>query len=77
MPTHPVNPEIHLLDGRFYASDPHRHFDWMRAHAPVYWDDASQLWGITRHADVMELSKRPESSAAAAAAGPTRRRSRR
>lgn len=59
MPNHPVNPEIHLLDGRFYAGDPHRHFDWMRAHAPVYWDEASQLWGITRHADVMELSKRP------------------
>jgi cytochrome P450 family 142 subfamily A polypeptide 1 len=60
MPTHPVNPEIHLLDGRFYAGDPHRHFDWMRVHAPVYWDEASQLWGITRHTDVMELSKRPE-----------------
>jgi len=60
MPNHPVNPDIHLLDGRFYATDPHRHFDWMRANAPVYWDDANQLWGITRHADVMELSKRPE-----------------
>ncbi len=60
MPTHPVNPEIHLLDGRFYAGAPHRYFDWMRANAPAYWDDASQLWGITRHADVMDLSKRPE-----------------
>src|SRR5262252_8483085 len=59
MPSHPINPEIHLLDGRFYANDPHRHFDWLRAHAPVFWDEASQLWGITRHADVMELSKRP------------------
>jgi cholest-4-en-3-one 26-monooxygenase len=58
MPAHPVNPDIHLLDGRFYAGDPHRHFDWMRAHAPLYWDDASQLWGVTRHADVMELSAR-------------------
>jgi cholest-4-en-3-one 26-monooxygenase len=60
MPNHPVNPGIHLLDGRFYADDPHRHFDWMRANAPVYWDAASQLWGVTRHADVMELSKRPD-----------------
>ena len=60
MPHHPVNPDIHLLDGRFYAGDAHRHFDWMRQHAPVYWDDASQLWGVTRHADVMELSKRPQ-----------------
>ena len=60
MPHHPANPDIHLLDGRFYASAPHRHFDWMRAHAPLYWDDASQLWGVTRHADVMELSARPD-----------------
>lgn len=60
MPTHPVNADIHLLDGRFYAGDAHRHFDWLRAHAPVYWDDASQLWGVSRHADVMQLSKRPD-----------------
>jgi cytochrome P450 family 142 subfamily A polypeptide 1 len=60
MPTHPVNADIHLLDGRFYAGDAHRHFDWMRAHAPLYWDDASQLWGVSRHADVMQLSKRPD-----------------
>jgi cytochrome P450 family 142 subfamily A polypeptide 1 len=60
MPNHPVHPDINLLDGRFYAGDPHRCFDWMRANAPAYWDGTSQLWGITRHADVMELSKRPE-----------------
>ena len=60
MPTHPVNPEIHLLDGRFYARDAHRHFDWMRINAPAYWDDVSRLWGITRYADVMEISKRAE-----------------
>jgi len=60
MPSHPVNPAIHLLDGRFYAHEPHRYFDWMRTHAPAYWDDASGLWGITQHADVMQLSKRPD-----------------
>jgi cholest-4-en-3-one 26-monooxygenase len=60
MPTHPINTDIHLLDGRFYAGDVHRHFDWLRAHAPVYWDDASQLWGVSRHADVMQVSKRPD-----------------
>jgi cholest-4-en-3-one 26-monooxygenase len=60
MPNHPANPDIHLLDGRFYAGDPHRHFDWMREHAPLYWDEASLLWGVTRHSDVMQLSKRPD-----------------
>jgi cytochrome P450 family 142 subfamily A polypeptide 1 len=45
----------------------------MREHAPVYWDDGVGLWGITRHADVMAVSRdfetfcsgkgsRPESS---------------
>jgi cytochrome P450 family 142 subfamily A polypeptide 1 len=60
MPNHPQRPDIHLLDGQFYAANPHHHFDWMRAEAPAYWDEASQIWGITRYADVMEISRRPE-----------------
>jgi len=60
MPDHPTRPEISLLDGRFYAEDPHPHFTWMREHAPVYWDAASELWGITRHADLMACSKDSE-----------------
>jgi cytochrome P450 family 142 subfamily A polypeptide 1 len=57
MPAHPVRPEIRLLDGEFYAGDPHLHFTWMREHAPVYWDEPSAVWGIALHRDVMELSK--------------------
>src|SRR5213593_3013977 len=34
---HPVHPDIRLVDGAFYAADPHRSFQWMREHAPVYW----------------------------------------
>jgi cytochrome P450 family 142 subfamily A polypeptide 1 len=60
MPNHPIRAEIHLLDGQFYAADPHPYFDWMRADAPAYWDEASRLWGITRHADVMHVAKRPD-----------------
>jgi len=60
MAVFPTRPEIDLLDGQFYAADPWPHFAWMRAHAPVFWDEQSRLWGITRHADVMQLSKRPE-----------------
>jgi cytochrome P450 family 142 subfamily A polypeptide 1 len=70
MPTHPVNPAIHLLDGCFYAGGPHPAFDWMREHAPAYWDDASGLWGITRHADVMEISKRPDVFCSSASSRP-------
>ncbi len=57
MPAHPVRSEIRLLDGHFYAGDPHPHFAWMREHAPVYWDESSGVWGIALYRDVMDLSK--------------------
>ena len=59
MPKHSQNPAIHLLDGRFYAADPHPHFTWMRANAPLYWDESGQVWGVTTHADIMHISKTP------------------
>ncbi len=51
--------QIDLLDGRFYADDPHPFFTWMRAEAPVFWDAKNELWGVARHADVMAVSKSP------------------
>jgi cytochrome P450 family 142 subfamily A polypeptide 1 len=48
---------VRLLDGAFYAGDPHPAFAWLREHAPVYWDEAGQVWGIARHAHVMEVSR--------------------
>ena len=60
MPDHPENPAIRLLDGFFYVGEPLRHFRWMREHAPVYWDESSQLWGIALYEDVMKVSKTPE-----------------
>jgi len=60
VPGHPVRPEIRLLDGRFYAADPHPHFAWMRRHAPVYRDPEAGVWGVARHADVLACSRSPE-----------------
>ena len=60
MPDHPVNADIDLLDGRFYAADPHPRFAWMRKNAPVYFDEKNQVWGITRHAHVQEVAKSPQ-----------------
>lgn len=69
---HPTRPDIQLLSPDFYAN-----FDeltgWMRAHAPMYWDDATGIWGAASHADVGRMSRdwrtfcsgkgsRPESS---------------
>jgi cytochrome P450 family 142 subfamily A polypeptide 1 len=60
MPDHSRHPAIALTDGAFYANDPHPHFDWMRAQAPLYWDEAGQVWGLTAHADVVAVSKDPQ-----------------
>jgi cytochrome P450 family 142 subfamily A polypeptide 1 len=60
-PSHPLRSEIDLLDGGFYADDPHRHFAWMRAHAPVYRSESAHgtVWGIALHADVVAISRDP------------------
>ena len=60
MPNPPSNPEIRLLDGQFYLDRPFEHYRWMRRHAPVYWDDAGELWGVALHEDIMAISKNPE-----------------
>jgi cytochrome P450 family 142 subfamily A polypeptide 1 len=60
VPIHPTHPDIRLVDGAFYADDPHRHWAWMRANAPVYWDEAGQTWGITLYEDVLATSKNPK-----------------
>jgi len=58
-PEHPTREEIRLLSPDFYQA-PHELFTWMRERAPVYWDDATGIWGVTRYEDVMFLSKNPE-----------------
>jgi cytochrome P450 family 142 subfamily A polypeptide 1 len=54
-------PRIDLLGGDFYISDPHRAFAWMRRHAPAYYDERSDIWGITRYADVRAIGQDPQS----------------
>ncbi len=53
-------PAIRLLDGNWYADDPHAAFAWMRAEAPVYWDEAGQVWGVASYADVLRVSRDPQ-----------------
>jgi cytochrome P450 family 142 subfamily A polypeptide 1 len=60
MTIQPVRPELSLLDGRFYADDPHASFLWMRENEPVYWDAQASVWGITRHDDLQAVSKDSE-----------------
>ena len=49
---------IDLLDPFLYQSNPHDVWAWMRANEPVYRDEKNKLWGITRHADVMDVERR-------------------
>jgi cytochrome P450 family 142 subfamily A polypeptide 1 len=49
---------IDLLDPALYQSNPHDVWAWMRANEPVYRDEKNKLWGITRHADVMDVERR-------------------
>jgi cytochrome P450 family 142 subfamily A polypeptide 1 len=57
VPAHPIDGRIRLTDGRFWASDPHEALAWLRANAPVYWDEAGQTWGIAKYADVLGVSR--------------------
>ena len=60
MTTPPDHLAIGLTDGTFYGGDPFPAFAWMREHAPAYFDEASGVWGITRYADIKEISKDPD-----------------
>ncbi len=60
MPTTPADLSIGLTDGTFYGGDPFPAFAWMRANAPAYFDEAAGVWGISRYADVRDISKDPD-----------------
>jgi cytochrome P450 family 142 subfamily A polypeptide 1 len=49
-----------LLDGEFYARRPYDDYAWLRAHAPLYWDETNELWGVSRYDDVVEIEKRKD-----------------
>ncbi len=60
---HPTRDDIAFVSGAFWAGDHHEALQWMRANAPVYWDGG--IWGITRHADIKDLSRTPETFSSA------------
>jgi cytochrome P450 family 142 subfamily A polypeptide 1 len=63
-------PDIELMAGTFYTEDPYRAFGWMREHAPAYWDEAGQVWGITRYADVRAIGQDPQTFSSARGSRP-------
>jgi cholest-4-en-3-one 26-monooxygenase len=49
---------VDLLDPELYRRNPHDVWTWMRANEPVYRDHRNGLWGVTRHADLMDVERR-------------------
>jgi len=59
MASHPTRDDIDLLDGTWYAREPHDLWTWMRANAPVYHDEKNDVWAVTRYRDVLAVEKDP------------------
>jgi cytochrome P450 len=49
----------------FYLADPHGAFRRLRAEDPLHWYAAGPFWCATRHAHVMEISRRPRTFSSA------------
>jgi len=48
---------LSLLDPLLYAHDPLPAYQWLRDEAPVYWDPVNEIWGISRHQDVLAIER--------------------
>ncbi len=59
MADHPTHPDIDLVSGEFYASDPQEMYAWMRANAPVYFDEPNGVWGIARYDHLKAVARDP------------------
>ena len=52
-----MKPEFDLLDGGWYAGQPHADWAWMRDNAPAYRDEKNDIWALTRYEDVLAVEK--------------------
>jgi cytochrome P450 family 142 subfamily A polypeptide 1 len=52
--------KLDLLDHALYEGDPQPTYAWLRRNEPVYWDETNDLWAISRHADIVAISRDPE-----------------
>jgi len=51
---------IDLLDHALYEGDPQPTYAWLRRNDPVHWDETNRIWGISRHADIVAISRDPD-----------------
>ena len=59
-----ARPGVHLTgelaEPDFYAGDPFPTYDRLRAEAPVAWHEGLGFWALTAHADVLAVSRDPD-----------------
>ena len=51
--------EYDIQDLTLASSERDEALAWLREHDPVHWDAKNEFWLVTRHADVIEVSKNP------------------
>jgi cytochrome P450 family 142 subfamily A polypeptide 1 len=68
--TAPAHLGIDLMSGEFFGSEPHDAYAWMRANAPVYYDEANDLWAAASYAAVKQASVDTDSFSNAAGIRP-------
>ena len=61
MTTAPEDLGIDFMSGAFFGREPHDAFAWMRANAPVYYDEPNDLWAAASYAAVKQASVDTES----------------
>ena len=60
MAQHPIREDLSIVDGAWYAARPLDDYAWLRENAPLYFDEAAGVWGVSRYADVKAISKDPQ-----------------
>jgi len=63
-------PTIDLLAADFYVNGARDAYAWMREHAPVYHDEANDLWGVATHNGVMAVGRNPATFSSARGSRP-------
>ena len=48
-----------LDDPSFYLDDPHTAYRRLRREAPVHWYEAGRFWALSKHDDIMQVSRNP------------------
>jgi cytochrome P450 family 142 subfamily A polypeptide 1 len=51
---------IDLLDPDTHGPDALEVYDWLREHAPMYWDPINEIWCVSRYDDVIAVSRDPD-----------------